>query len=421
MSVGADSPHRSEHQGQTYYFCCGGCLKKFQADPQKFQGQAAATGQAQHAHMGPGSHGHAGSAHDHAAHAHGHEGHDHTPHGQMHAAQAQPAAASARHVDPVCGMSVGDDSPHRSEHRGQSYYFCCGGCLKKFQADPQKFLGQPAHGGHDAHAHAGHAHDHAAHAHGHKARGQETPGVNYVCPMCPGVKESKPGACPSCGMALEPDRVAAPRTATEYTCPMHPEIVRLEPGACPLCGMALEARTVTLEEAHPELDDMRRRFWVSLLFTLPVLLLVMGDMLPGHPLSAWLGHRPLSWLQLALATPVVLWGGLPFFQRAWTSVVYRSLNMFTLIGIGTGVAYLYSLVGVLVPYRFPDSFRTPGGEVELYFEAAAVIVTLVLLGQVLELRARSQTSNAIRALLGLSPKTARRISADGSEADVALD
>ncbi len=203
---------------------------------------------------------------------------------------------------------------------------------------------------------------------------------------------------------------------------MHPEVVQSEPGTCPTCGMALERRSVTLdEEANPELIDMTRRFWVSLGLTLPIFGMAMTEMFAGNSLTRLLPIPLQSWLQLVLATPVVLWGGWPFFQRGWVSIVTRRLNMFTLIALGTGVAYLYSVVATLAPWAFPESFRGDGGRVAVYFEAAAVIITLVLLGQVLELRARSRTSSAIKALLGLAPKTARRVREDGVEEDVALD
>jgi len=221
-------------------------------------------------------------------------------------------------------------------------------------------------------------------------------------------------------MALEPEEVGLP-TRLEYVCPMHAEIVRPEPGACPICGMALEPRTVTVDEPdNPELRDMTRRFWVSLGLTLPVFALAMADMVPGQPVQHALGPGTVVWVQFLLATPVVLWGGRPFFERGWTSLVTRRLNMFTLIAIGTGVAYAYSVLAALLPDAFPAAFRTHGGQVPVYFEAAAVIVTLVLFGQVLELRARQRTSGAIRALLGLAPKTARRLNADGSEVDLPL-
>ena len=224
-------------------------------------------------------------------------------------------------------------------------------------------------------------------------------------------------------MALEPVAPAAPAARTLWTCPMHPEVVRDAPGSCPICGMALEPRTVVSAEEpeNPELADMTRRFKVSAALTAPLVLLAMAHLVPGNPLEHAIPHRGRALLELALATPVVLWGGWPFFVRGWYSLVHRALNMFTLIGLGIGVAYVYSVVAALFPGVFPASFRGPGGEVGLYFEAAAVIVTLVLLGQVLELAARGRTGAAIRALLGLAPKTARRIRPDGSEEDVVLE
>ena len=242
----------------------------------------------------------------------------------------------------------------------------------------------------------------------------------YTCPMHPEVRQRGPGNCPKCGMTLEPMVATGPHT--EWTCPMHPQIVRAAPGSCPICGMALELRTTgAVEGPDPELADMTRRFWIGLALTLPLLAFVMGDMLPGQPLRHLIPSRFSTWLQLVLATPVVLWAGWPFFDRGWASIVNRSLNMFTLIALGTGMAYVYSVVGTLAPELFPASFRTHGGEVGLYFEAAAVITVLVLLGQVLELRARSQTSSAIRALLRLAPPTARRLRDDGTEEGVPLE
>src|SRR5256712_41353 len=221
-------------------------------------------------------------------------------------------------------------------------------------------------------------------------------------------------------MTLEPVVPARPRT--EWTCPMHPQIVRDAPGSCPICGMALEPVTVGGDEGpDPELVVMTRRFWIGLVLTLPLLAFVMGDMLPGQPLRYLIPGRVSAGLQLVLATPVVLWAGWPFFVRGWASIVNRSLNMFTLIALGTGIAYVFSVVGAVAPGVFPESLRTHGGEIGLYFEAAAVITVLVLLGQVLELRARSQTSSAIKALLNLAPPTARRLRADGAEDDVALE
>ncbi len=202
---------------------------------------------------------------------------------------------------------------------------------------------------------------------------------------------------------------------------MHPEIIRSEPGTCPKCGMALEPREVTAEETNPELTDMTRRFWISVVLALPLLALMVSELLPSMPLQHWLPARTWAWIEFVLATPAVLWCGWPFFVRGWQSLVHRSLNMFTLIALGTGAAYLYSVLATLAPQVFPASFRGEGGQVDLYFEPAVVITALVLLGQVMELRARSQTSSAIRALLGLAPKTARRLDEHGHEADVPLE
>lgn len=243
--------------------------------------------------------------------------------------------------------------------------------------------------------------------------------VRYTCPMHPEVEQGEPGACPDCGMALEPPSLIL--TRSEYTCPMHPEVVRDAPGDCPECGMALEPRTVTAEEVpNPELVAMTRRFWISLALTLPVFVGAMAHSLPGLSLEAMLGSAAFAWSQALLATPVVLWGGWPFFQRAWLSFKTLKLNMFSLIGLGTGAAYGFSLGALLLPDAIPESFKSDG-QVPLYFEAAAVIVTLVLLGQVLELRARGRTSDAIKSLLGLAPNTARWVGDDGIEKEVPLE
>jgi len=300
-----------------------------------------------------------------------------------------------------------------AEHAGKKYYFCCTGCAQKFQSNPEQYLkpkpalvtiGPPPNPATQTPA----------------SSATNTPAAAYVCPMCPEVRESKPGACPSCGMALEPEFPAATRK-TEYTCPMHPEIVRDQPGPCPICGMALEPRTVSAsEEDNPELRDMTRRFWISVALTAPLLIIAMADMLPNMPVQRVLPAAWLPWIELLLATPVVLWGGRPFFQRGWASVANRSTNMFTLIAMGTGVAYFYSMIATLAPGIFPPSFREMTGRPAVYFEAAAAIVTLVLLGQVLELLARSRTGAAIRALLDLAPQTARVIR-NGNERDIPLD
>ncbi|HVQ35925.1 MAG TPA: heavy metal translocating P-type ATPase [Pyrinomonadaceae bacterium] len=323
------------------------------------------------------------------------------------------AATSHSATDPVCGMTVNPETAAGSfEHDGETYYFCGTHCLRKFQEDPKRFL-------------SGATEPMPTQLVGIQRApkpAKNSPAQTYTCPMHPEVRQDKPGSCPKCGMALEPATFTAPQQKTEYTCPMHPEIIREAPGSCPICGMALEPRTVTLvEEDNHELTDMRRRLWVSLVLTIPLFVIGMSDLIPGAPLQRLVPPATLSWVQLVMAAPVVLWGGWPFFVRAWQSLVNRSLNMFTLIGIGVGVAYGYSLVATLFPEIFPHSFSGHGETIPVYFEAAAVITTLVLVGQVLELKARSQTGSAIKALLGLAPKTARRVSADGGEHDVALD
>jgi P-type Cu+ transporter len=323
--------------------------------------------------------------------------------------------ASASTKDPVCGMTVNPSIAKYSHvHEGSTYYFCCAQCLQKFEADPRKYLSAGL-------ANPSHLVSLGVSAPPPRpsARSVVSTAEKYVCPMCPQVQKTKPGACPSCGMALEPEMPVA-STRTEYTCPMHPEVVRAESGTCPICGMALEPRMVTArEEENPELRDMTRRFWISLLLTIPLLAIAMADMLPAMPVQHALPAGWLPWIELLLATPVVLWGGWPFFQRGWASIVNRSTNMFTLIAMGTGVAYVYSLVATLAPDIFPVSFREMGGTPPVYFEAAAAITTLVLLGQMLELRARSRTGAALRALLDLSPKMAR-VLRDGREEDIPL-
>ena len=233
------------------------------------------------------------------------------------------------------------------------------------------------------------------------------------------MRQQGPGACPKCGMALEPEVAVAAVVSTQYVCPMHPQIVRDAPGACPICGMALEPRDIIAEENNPELEDMTRRFWVSSVLALPLFIMAMAAELAPESMHGLVSPRVLQWLELILATPVVLWGGWPFFQRGWSSIVNRHLNMFTLIALGVGVAWIYSVVGTFVPDIFPEALLM-NGVVPVYFEAAAVIIALVLLGQVLELRARSSTGAAIKKLLGLSPKTARIVREQGHEEDIAL-
>ena len=363
-----------EYKGTTYFFCAKSCEQRFAADPEKYLAPKPAP---QLVTRG---------APKAAAHL---------------VTLSQPPAPQVTRppdfaIDPVCGMTV--DPAHAAgkyAFEGKTYYFCNPRCQEKFKAAPESYLAGMK-----------------------PAPASAAPGTMYFCPMDPEVRQDHPGVCPKCGMALEPEMPVA-STKTEWTCPMHPEIVRDAPGTCPICGMALEPRTVSVAEAeNPELRDMRRRLWVSLAFTVPLLAIAMGHMVPsiGHSFPGWL----MTWGELALSTPVVLWCGWPFFQRGWASVVNRHANMFTLIAMGVGVAYLYSVAATIAPGAFPSDFFEHG-VINVYFEAAAVITTLVLLGQVLELRARGRTSAAIRALLDLSPKMARRVGVDGSEHDVPLD
>jgi len=344
-------------------------------------------------------------------------------------------------IDPICGMQVDESTAISAERDGKQYYFCCDHCRQKFLAQgagvaveeaqsccrtpattpspaatPEVFSislpdAGPSESGHSC-CHGDHGH-HAGHA-----RANVGSKAAYICPMCPGVESDRPGSCPRCGMALERNPAAALQTRTVYTCPMHPQIEQDHPGTCPICGMDLEPKTVAMEEDDPELRSMTLRFWISVALTLPVFVLAMGPMV-GLPLDRWLSPEAMHWIQLVLTTPVVLWCGWPFFVRGVRSVITWNLNMFTLIAIGTGAAYLYSVWAVLFPDLIPAAFRH-GGEIPVYFEAAAVIITLVLLGQVLELRARRKTSGAIRELLSLAPPTARLIR-DGQETEVPLE
>ena len=341
-------------------------------------------------------------------------------------------------IDPVCGMTVDPETAAgRCDYQGRTYYFCAASCLEKFEADPEKALQSAPTGL--------------------ISLGKKKP-LPIMMPAEPGQVD------PVCGMTVQPSRSAgkheyrgntyyfcatrcltqfredpeyylvppeqrAPRVppapavgAVEYVCPMDPEVVETKPGACRICGMALEPKVVSAEDfGNPELDTMSWRFWICLAPAAVVMLLAMSNMIPGLPLEQWFGGALLNWGELLLATPVVLWGGAPFFERGWTSIVNKAPNMFTLIAIGTGAAYGYSVIATAAPSLLPASFHRRDGTVAVYFEAAAVITVLVLLGQVLELRARSQTSSAIRALLKLAPATARRVSADGSETDVPLE
>jgi Cu+-exporting ATPase len=310
-------------------------------------------------------------------------------------------------------MSVSADAEFRAEHAGREYLFCSRGCRDRFQADPERYLTETL----TSRAESSDVGAPPLCPDETCAIGETT----YTCPMHPEVRQGHPGSCPKCGMALEPESLSPPETRTEYTCPMHPEIVQGRPGSCPKCGMALEPRTVTAEEKNDELIDMTRRFWASAALALPLFVLAMvADLAPGW-LPGGMSMRTVQWIEFALATPVVLWGGWPFVVRGWQSVLTWNLNMFTLIGLGVAVAWGYSVVALLVPQVFPSSMRMADGIVHVYFEAAAMITALVLLGQVLELRARGSTNAAIKLLLGLAPNTARLVRDDGTELDVGLD
>jgi Cu+-exporting ATPase len=327
-----------EYKGVTYYFCATSCLEKFKSDP-----ESALRAQSRHSGL--------------------------VTLGKKKSIPMMPAPVSVEggERDPVCGMTVRPErAAGSSVHEGKTYYFCSPGCLAKFREDP----------------------------------------AHYVMP--PERRTSMPTTVPA-------------GARVEYVCPMDPEVLETKPGACPICGMALEPKVVTLEERpHPELEDMTRRFWISFGPALVVMMLAMADMIPGRPLHGVIDDSLRNWIQLLLATPVVLWGGWPFFERAWTSVVHHAPNMFTLIGMGTGAAYLYSALATIAPGILPASFHAHNGSVPVYFEAAAMITVLVLLGQMLELRARSRTTSAMKALLRLAPKTARRVE-EGGETDVPLE
>ncbi|MDI6854666.1 MAG: heavy metal translocating P-type ATPase [Deltaproteobacteria bacterium] len=419
MKVSPDTPHRASYDGRDYFFCRAQCLARFQQDPERYIKQEGGTTKEAKTAAAP---------------------------------VASKLETLERKQDPVCGMLVQPDSPRRTKYKGKEFVFCSDHCLDTFKRDPERFLeGAPKEPDAEAAPEKKGAPEKYLTCPMHPdvqeplprcpkcgmylqlpAEGEEKapapaeekkaapPGVVYTCPMHPEVRREKPGDCPECGMALEPAGAPA-MMKTVWTCPMHPEIEQDEPGDCPKCGMALEPRTVIgEEEENPELVDMRRRFWVSVFFTIPLVIIAMGHLVGLH-LERYAEPRVWKWVELALATPVVLWGGWPFFVRAVKSVINRSLNMFTLIGLGVSVAYVYSVVAALFPEIFPASFRGAAGEVAVYFEAAAVITTLVLLGQVLELKARSATSRAIKELLGLAPKTARRIKEDGTEEDIPLE
>lgn len=385
MTVISASARSAERDGKTFYFCSEGCRRKFVE-----QEKAGASLRSSPASLSHREYGH---------HAGGTQAVS-LPVVEI----GGPPVSAATAIDPVCGMTVDTQTAIRGEKNGQTYYFCCDHCRRKFLGEIDH-LRKPA--------------ARTRHSHGQDARG--TPEAAFFCPMCPGVERDKPGDCPKCGMALEPTGAPAIGARTVWTCPMHPEIEQDAPGACPTCGMDLEPKQVTAaadEHADVELRSMSRRMWVGALLSVPLLVLAMGPML-SLPVHNWMAPRLSQWLQLLLATPVVVWGGWPFFVRGWRSLATRQLNMFTLIALGTGAAWLYSVAAVLAPAAFPDAL-TMHGVVEVYFESAAVIVTLVLMGQVLELQARRKTGSALRELLSLAPPTARVIQ-DGQDHDIPLE
>jgi Cu+-exporting ATPase len=377
----------STYNGQRYYFCCPRCRDRFEQQPEAYVRVLSSLPAVPTEDCGCGD----------------------TQQPMQNLVQLgalskkhSATEGAATHRDPVCGMDVlAASAAGKVERAGKTYYFCSASCVRKFQANPDRYLTSETD---DAPA---------------QVPGPVSETDEYTCPMDPDVRQIGPGVCPKCGMALEPVNVEPPTSRVEYTCPMHPEIVRDEPGACPICGMALEPREVTGTEVNPELVDMKRRFSISTVLTVPLLLMMVFDMFPHA--AAFLPAEARRWVQFALATPVVLWGGWPFFQRAWRSVVNRHLNMFTLVALGTGASYLFSVFTLLFPSVIPASLRNERGELPLYFEPAAVITALVLLGQVLELRARSQTSSALKSLLGLAPKTARIIDKSGQEHERPVD
>jgi len=362
MTVTEKSSHHINFHNHDYFFCIQGCLDRFEAEPEKYIVQ-------------------------------------------------KDDKAIAELKDPVCGMNVTVDSEHHVKHNKQDYYFCSEGCENKFSASPEKYLINKE----DKQAVQNEVTDYCP------DDSCDIGSTFYTCPMHPEIKQAGPGVCPKCGMALEAAGEPLPTTRTEYICPMHPEIIQDHPGSCPKCGMALEPKTVAAEEKNEELADMTRRFWISTVLATPVFLLAMiADLVPSF-LPDGLSMHHIQWVEFLLATPVVLWGGWPFFVRAVLSVKTWNLNMFTLIGLGVSVTWVYSTIALLLPDIFPAVMQKEGGLVSVYFEAAAVIIALVLLGQVMELRARSQTNSAIKMLLGLAPNTARIIGGDGSEKDIPLE
>ncbi len=403
MDVAAGKGYQVDHNGQVYQFCSQGCQRKFKANPAQY-------------------------------------------------------VQTESLKDPVCGMAVTEASTHHIEHEGKNIYFCSAGCFKKFSAAPEQYLSKQSSekkggyccsskktevtepkkkshsccGGKEASAPDAKAESESSpHSccggkqHGHHGGTTLAKPVDesaiYTCPMHPEIEQQGPGSCPKCGMALEPKGVPLIAIKMQYTCPMHPEIIQDHPGSCPKCGMALEATTVEAEDDTTELDDMTRRFKIGALFAIPVFFSAMAAEFWPEAMAELIDPNLRQWIEMILSAPVVIWCGWIFYERAIQSVVTRNLNMFTLIGLGVSVAWIYSLVATVFPGIFPPEVFNKVGVVPAYFEAAAVITVLILLGQVLELRARSQTNAAIKLLLGLAPKTARIVREDDTEEDIPME
>jgi len=409
MDVSADSKHHHKHEDKDYYFCSSSCHDKFVADPEQYLASESLKDPVCGMDVSADS-----------KHHHKHEDKDYyfcssSCHDKFVADPEQYLAPESL-KDPVCGMDVTEGSKHKSQHNGEVYYFCGASCKEKFDNNPAEYLHKhKAHGAHD------HGHHHAEKSSAEKVGSGDTDSNIYTCPMHPEVEQEGPGACPKCGMALEPKGIPLVATKTEYTCPMHPEIVQDHPGACPKCGMALESRSVEAEEDTSELDYMSKRFWISSILAIPVLISAMAAEFWPQTMAGLIDPNLRQWLEMVVATPVVIWGGWIFYVRAVQSVITGNLNMFTLIGIGVSVAWTYSVIATVAPGIFPPAVLNEVGVVPVYFEAAAVITALILLGQVLELRARSQTNAAIKLLLGLAPKTARIVRDDGTEEDIPME
>ena len=410
MEVTEDKGYHADHSGKSYHFCSEHCLHKFEAAPAQY-------------------------------------------------VQAE-SLQSESLKDPVCGMTVTKAAAHHIEYEGEKHYFCSEGCLNKFSASPAQYLAKdkgekkggcccsskkataPEHeskpgsttkshsccGGKETASPESGGKSHSCC--GDKPHGDQMATASsqaagdatiYTCPMHPEIEQQGPGSCPKCGMALEPKGVPTLASKTEYTCPMHPEIVQDHPGSCPKCGMALEPRTVEAEEDDTELRDMSRRFWVSALLAIPVLFSAMAAEFWPEGMAELIDPNLRQWIEMIVSAPVIVWGGWIFYVRAIQSVVSRNLNMFTLIGLGVSVAFTYSIIATIFPGIFPPEVFNDVGVVPVYFEAAAVITALILLGQVMELRARSQTNAAIKLLLGLAPKTARIVRDDGTEEDIPME